>query len=92
MRLLSAALILTISAVACTARAAPQQVEIAAGALKLHAQLYKPEGNGPFPAVIALHGCGGLSAPNEPVAPRYREWAEQGAGPARARRRCRGLA
>ena len=29
MRLLSAALILTISAVACTARAAPQQVEIA---------------------------------------------------------------
>jgi dienelactone hydrolase len=77
MRLLSAALILTISAVACTARAAPQQVEIAAGALKLHAQLYKPEGNGPFPVVIALHGCGGLSAANEPVAPRYREWAEQ---------------
>ena len=26
----------------------------------LHAQLYKPDGNGPFPAVIALHGCGGL--------------------------------
>ena len=79
MRLLSAALILTLSAVACTARAAPvpAQVEIASGNLKLHAQLYKPDGNGPFPAVIALHGCGGLSAGNEPVAPRYRDWAEE---------------
>ena len=41
MRLLSAAVILTLSAVVCTARAAaPEQVEIAAGTLKLHAQLY----------------------------------------------------
>ncbi len=79
MRLLSAALILTLSAVACTAHAAPvpAQVEISSGNLKLHAQLYKPDGNGPFPAVIALHGCGGLSAGNEPVAPRYRDWAEE---------------
>ena len=74
MRLLSAALILTL--VAGTAHAAPAQVEIASGNLKLHAQLYKPDGNGPFPAVIALHGCGGLAAGNEPVAPRYRDWAE----------------
>jgi len=79
MRLLSAALILTLSAVACAAHAAPvpQQVEISSGKLELHAQLYKPEGNGPFPAVIALHGCGGLSAQGEAVAPRYRDWAEQ---------------
>src|SRR6478752_6997316 len=78
MRLLSAALILTFSAVACAARAAPAptQVEIPAGALKLHAQLYKPDGNGPFPVVIALHGCGGLAGHSEPVQPRYREWAE----------------
>jgi dienelactone hydrolase len=79
MRLLSAALILTLSAVACAARAAPAptQVEIPAGALKLHAQLYKPDGNGPFPVVIALHGCGGLGGKDEPVLPRYREWAEE---------------
>jgi len=78
MRLLSAALILTLSAVACAARAAPAStpVEIPAGALKLHAQLYKPDGNGPFPTVIALHGCGGLSGQGEPVAPRYRDWTE----------------
>lgn len=78
MRFLSAALILTLTAVACTAQAAPAAtaVEIAAGNLKLHAQLYRPDGNGPFPAVIALHGCGGLAAGKDPVAPRYRDWAE----------------
>jgi dienelactone hydrolase len=79
MRLLSAALILTLSAVACTARATPASmpVEIAEGNLKLHARLYKPDGNGPFPAVIALHGCGGLSGQGEAVAPRYRDWTDQ---------------
>jgi len=27
----------------------------------VHAYLSKPEGNGPFPAIVYLHGCGGLS-------------------------------
>jgi dienelactone hydrolase len=43
----------------------------------LHAQLYKPDGDGPFPVVIALHGCGGLAGPSEPAQARYRDWAEQ---------------
>ncbi|MEA2796239.1 MAG: hypothetical protein QOI87_3619 [Bradyrhizobium sp.] len=43
----------------------------------LHAQLYKPDGGGPFPVVIALHACGGLAGHSEPVQPRYRDWAEQ---------------
>jgi len=79
MRLLSAALFLTLSAVGCTAAAAPAplQVDIPAGDLKLHAQLYKPDGDGPFPTVIALHGCGGLSGNADAVQPRYRDWAEQ---------------
>jgi len=79
MRLLSAALILTLSAMAGTAAAAsaPQPVEIPSGKLHLHAQLFKPEGNGPFPVVIALHGCGGLAGSGEPVALRYRDWSEQ---------------
>src|SRR5215218_7872249 len=55
----------------------PHQVEIPLGDSILHAQLYKPEGNGPFPVVIALHGCGGLAGHSEPVQPRYRDWAEQ---------------
>jgi dienelactone hydrolase len=43
----------------------------------LRAELYKPDGDGPFPVVIALHGCGGLAGHSEPVQPRYRDWAEE---------------
>ena len=78
MRLLSATVFLTLSAIACASAApAPQPVDIPAGSAVLHAQLYKPEGSGPFPVVIALHGCGGLGAHGESVLPRYRDWAEQ---------------
>jgi dienelactone hydrolase len=38
--------------------------------LELKAYLSKPEGDGPFPAVVLLHGCSG-------VAPRSRMWAER---------------
>src|SRR4030081_3841036 len=54
----------------------PHQVDIPSGSGVLHAQLYKPDGNGPFPVVIALHGCGGLAGHSEPVQLRYRDWAE----------------
>ena len=79
MRVLSAILFLTLFAVACPADAAPlpAQVEVPSGTAILHAQLYKPDGDGPFPVVIALHGCDGLAGPSEPVLPRYRDWAEQ---------------
>ena len=79
MRLLSATLSLTLLAAACTAVAAPlpAPVDIPASGLTLHAQLYKPQGDGPFPTVIALHGCGGLGGQSEPVQSRYRDWAEQ---------------
>src|ERR1700737_2489521 len=80
MRLLSAATFLTLFAVAFAAVAAPlpspHQVDIPSGNGTLHAQLYKPDGGGPFPVVIALHGCGGLAGHSEPVQPRYRDWAE----------------
>src|SRR3954469_1680490 len=56
---------------------APQPVEIAQPNGALHALLYKPDGNGPFPTVIALHGCGGLATPTEPIQSHYRDWAEQ---------------
>jgi len=85
MRLLSATTFLTLFAVALPVAfaadtlplAAPLRVDISLGNGILHAQLYKPEGNGPFAVVIALHGCGGLAGHSEPVQPRYRDWAEQ---------------
>ena len=81
MRLKSAIAFLTLFAVARAADAAPSasphQVDIPLGNRTLHAQLYMPDGDGPFPVVIALHGCGGLAGHSEPVQPRYRDWAEQ---------------
>ena len=81
MRLVSAVTFLTPFAVAFAVDAAPlpspEQVDIPLGSGILHAQLYKPDGDGPFATVIALHGCGGLAGNSEPVQPRYRDWAEQ---------------
>jgi dienelactone hydrolase len=56
---------------------AVHEVEIPSGKATLHAQLFKPDGDGPFPVVIALHACGGLGGHSEAVQRRYRDWAEQ---------------
>src|ERR1700694_3149475 len=79
MRFPSAIIAMAFLAVTFAADAAsgPHQVDIPSGSGLLHAQLYKPDGDGPFPVVIALHECGGLAAHSEPVQPRYRDWAEQ---------------
>ena len=77
MRLPFTALFLMVLISAAQASPAPQPVEIPLASGVLHAQLYKPEGTGPFPTVIALHGCGGLGGHSDSVLPRYREWAER---------------
>src|SRR5437763_3717723 len=81
MRVVSAVTFLALLAIAPAVEAAtapaPHQVDIPMENGVLHAQLYKPEGNGPFPVVIGLHGCGGLAGHSEPVQARYRDWAEQ---------------
>jgi dienelactone hydrolase len=81
MRFLACVALTALIAAGSSAATAPlpssQQVDIAAPGHVLHAQLYKPEGDGPFPTVIALHGCGGLAGHSEPVLPRYRDWAER---------------
>jgi dienelactone hydrolase len=38
-------------------------------------ELYRPAGDGPFPAIVALHGCGGRSRSAEAIhAARFVEW------------------
>jgi dienelactone hydrolase len=56
--------------------AVPEHVDIPDGELVLRASLYRPEGAGPFPAVVALHDCGGL-AHHRPIGEtrHYVEWA-----------------
>jgi dienelactone hydrolase len=58
-----------------TASAASETVDIQDGDLTLHATLYRPDGPGPFPAVVALHDCGGLADRPATTAQLYNEWA-----------------
>jgi dienelactone hydrolase len=39
--------------------------------------LYRPTGSGPFPAVVALHGCAGLFEKSGALSPRHVDWAER---------------
>jgi dienelactone hydrolase len=43
----------------------------------LDAVLYRPDGPGPFPAVVALHGCGGLWREDGKLSTRHTDWGEQ---------------
>lgn len=67
-----------LTAVAGAAAAAPaQQVDIPhQGSSPLHAFVYKPDGPGPFPVVIATHDCGGLQGRAAQVRSRYRDWTD----------------
>src|SRR5580704_19127852 len=58
-----------------SAYAAPAQVDIPAEGVTLHATLYRPDGDGPFPAVVALHDCGGLTHRPATLQQLYTEWA-----------------
>ena len=43
----------------------------------LQGELLKPDGAGPFPAVVALHGCGGLYGKSGWLSRRHQDWAER---------------
>jgi dienelactone hydrolase len=49
----------------------------ASGAATLQAALYRPEGPGPFPAVVALHGCAGLWDKTGVPSDRHEDWGER---------------
>ena len=68
-----AALALSLAAVP----AAAETVKFAGDGVTLNAVMYRPPGAGPFPAVVALHGCAGLYGAKGDVSPRHADWAER---------------
>ncbi len=54
----------------------PEPVEFRDGDVTLKATVYRPEGNGPFPAIVGMHDCAGLTNPAGAIASKYREWAQ----------------
>ena len=71
---LAAAVSAGITGVVAPAAAAPEAVDIEG---KLKGLIYRPEGNGPFPAIVALHGCDGLAEPKAVIFRRYADWGER---------------
>ena len=66
------------SAAPALAAGDPETVEIAeSGGVRLKAVLFRPDGNGPFPAVIGLHNCTGLINRNGTLGERYRDWSQR---------------
>jgi dienelactone hydrolase len=78
MRLASAIALLICAIVRATfaiAAAAPEPVEIPAAGMTLKAVLYRPDGPGPFPVVVGLHGCEGLTDSTGGLSAQYQDWA-----------------
>ena len=62
----------------CAAAASAQElVSFKAGDATLQAALYKPAGAGPFPAIVALHGCAGIGRDATRPSRRHADWGER---------------
>jgi dienelactone hydrolase len=56
----------------------PEPIEIhGKDGFTLKAVLFRPEGAGPFPAVIGLHNCTGLRNTSGKIGARYLDWGQQ---------------
>ncbi|WP_236952193.1 dienelactone hydrolase family protein [Mesorhizobium sp. 131-3-5] len=68
---------------AAAADQAPDRISIPADGKNepatLDAMLFKPQGQGPFPAVVAMHGCSGLwsSKNGAELSPRHADWGRR---------------
>ena len=77
MRLLFALFAVVAFAGSSRAAPAPEPVEIPAGDHKVKGLLFRPEGAGPFPAIVALHGCTGLNNSRGGIATVYGDWGQR---------------
>ena len=53
----------------------PSALRQAVSAVQLSGYLYRPDGPGPFPAVVMLHGCSGLMTHSGKMRSNARFWA-----------------
>ena len=74
---LIAAAVVALCAPKAARASGPEQVDIPRQEGTLRALLYRPEGSGPFPAVIGLHGCGGVMGTSGALTSRYQDWGQR---------------
>jgi len=56
--------------------AGPDPIELHEGDLTIKGMVFRPDGKGPFPAVVAMHNCAGLVNSSGALGARYRDWAQ----------------
>jgi len=76
MRLASVLMSLAI-VIASETAGANESVEFTDAGTTLHGVLFKPQGPGPFPSVVALHGCGGLVNRSGKIVQRFQDWGDR---------------
>lgn len=60
-----------------SARADVEYVELPSDDKPVPAALYRPVGSGPFPVVVAMHGCEGLKTSSGSIRPPLEEWGNR---------------
>jgi dienelactone hydrolase len=83
-RWLAVALLAAVVATLTPARAAydtewvefPALKDFGGEPVQLSALQFRPHGAGPFPAIVLMHGCGGMYTPSGYITASYRHWAE----------------
>jgi dienelactone hydrolase len=66
-----------VAGAAAGSAAAAEPVDISQSDTMLHGILFRPEGAGPFPSVVALHGCESLLNRSGKMAPHLADWGER---------------
>ena len=69
-------LLCVLAFVGLPAWAGGEAVTLPGADLELKGLLYRPEGRGPFPAIVMLHGCSGMWTRSGKPLPSYESWAE----------------
>jgi len=71
----SLAVAVAMMALVCCTQTVPLTSADGGGAdVRASGELFKPDGPGPFPAVVVLHGCGGLGVHDQAWAQRLNRW------------------
>jgi len=76
-RVIAVTMIILVTTAAARGVVTTEDVQIPNGDVMLKAVLFKPEGPGPFPAIVALHGCNGLLNRAGQIGLRYLDWGER---------------
>lgn len=77
-RLALAAIAMLLPGLASAAAIEDETVDVVSrDGTRLSARLFKPDGPGPFAAVVMLHGCGGLVNPEDVLKKRETDWARR---------------